>query len=41
MTLERSFFHLLHELERIQSRRQGQDVLPPAVVDVNLNLNQN
>jgi len=39
MTLERSFFRLLHELERIQSRRQGQDVLPPAVVDVNLNLN--
>jgi hypothetical protein len=40
MTLERSFFHLLHELERIQSRRQGQNVLPPAVVDVNLDLNQ-
>ena len=40
MTLERSFFHLLHELERIQSRRQGQNVLPPAVLDVNLNLNQ-
>lgn len=40
MTLERSFFHLLHELERIQSRRQGQDVLPPAVVDVNLNLSR-
>ena len=40
MTLERSFFHLIHELERIQSRRQGQDVLPPAGVDVNLNLSQ-
>jgi Tfp pilus assembly protein PilN len=40
MTLERSFFRLLHELERIQARRQGQDVLPPAVVDVNVNLTE-
>ena len=37
MTLERSFFRLLHELERLQARRQGQAVLPPVAVDVNLN----
>jgi hypothetical protein len=36
MTLERSFFRLLHELERIQARRQGQDVPPPAVLEMNL-----
>ena len=35
--LERSFFRLLHELERIQARRKGQAVMPPTVVDVNLN----
>jgi hypothetical protein len=36
LTLERSFLRLLHELERIQARRQGQAVLPPVAVDVNL-----
>ncbi len=36
MTLERSFFRLLHELERIQARRQGQAVPPPAVLEMNL-----
>ena len=35
--LERSFFRLLHELERIQARRKGDAVLPPVVMDVNLN----
>jgi hypothetical protein len=34
--LERSFFRLLHELERIQARRQGQTVTLPQVADVNL-----
>lgn len=36
LTLERSFFRLLHELERLQARRQGQAVLPPVAVDVTL-----
>lgn len=34
--LERSFYRALHELERIQARRQGQSVPPPVAVDVNL-----
>jgi len=34
--LEKSFFRLLHELERLQGRRMGQGVLPPVVVDVNV-----
>jgi hypothetical protein len=34
LTLERSFLRLLHELERIQARRQGQSVPPPVAVDV-------
>ena len=34
--LERSFFRVLHELERLQARRQGQAVIPPVVVDVNI-----
>ncbi len=36
--LERSFFRLLHELERIQARRQGQTVTLPEVAEVNLHL---
>jgi hypothetical protein len=36
MTLERSFFRALHELERIQAQRKGQPVLPPVVLDVTL-----
>jgi hypothetical protein len=36
--LERSFFSLLHELERMQARRQGHTVPLPGVADVNLHL---
>ena len=32
--LERRFFGFLHELERLQERRQGQAVLPPKVVNL-------
>lgn len=39
-TLERSLFKALHELERLQARRAGQAVIPPAVVDVNLDVHQ-
>lgn len=34
--LERSFFRTMHELERLQARRRGDGVLPPAVVDVSV-----
>lgn len=34
--LERGFFRLLHELERVQAHRQGQAVLPPVIVDLNV-----
>jgi len=34
--LERSFFRVLHELERIQARRKGETVIPPAVADVSV-----
>jgi len=37
LTLEKSFFRSLHELERLQARRAGVAVLPPVVLDVNLN----
>jgi len=36
LTLERSFFRLLHELERLQARRAGVAVPPPLTLDVNL-----
>ncbi len=39
-TLERSLFKALHELERLQARRAGQPVPPPAVIDVNVDLRQ-
>jgi hypothetical protein len=35
-TIERSIFRALHELERIQAKRNGKDTPIPAVVDVNL-----
>ena len=38
VTLERSLHRNLHELERVQARRQGQSVNPPMVVDVNLSM---
>jgi len=34
--LERSFFRVLHELERIQARRKGETVIPPVVAEVNV-----
>lgn len=34
--LERSFFRVLHELERVQARRRGQVMAPPVALDVNL-----
>ncbi|MBP1772656.1 MAG: hypothetical protein H6P99_1819 [Holophagaceae bacterium] len=37
MTLERAFFRILHELERLQARRHGQLGPPPVTVDLNLN----
>jgi hypothetical protein len=36
--LEKGFFRLLHELERLQARRQGQGVTPPMVMDVNVSI---
>ena len=36
LTLERSFFRTLHELERIQARRDGLAVPPPLTLDVNI-----
>lgn len=39
--LERSFFRLLHELERLQARRHGQAVPPPVAVEVNLSRDEN
>ena len=38
ITLERSLYKALHELQRLQAARQGQDVPAPAAVDVNLNV---
>ena len=34
--LERSFFRVLHELERIQARRKGETVILPMVAEVNV-----
>jgi hypothetical protein len=36
MTLERAFFRTLHELERLQARRQGFIVPPVPSVDLNV-----
>lgn len=36
-TIERGIYRALHELERLQARRNGKDVPIPAVLDVNLN----
>jgi hypothetical protein len=35
-TLERSVFKSLHELERLQAKRNGKDIPVPAVVDVSV-----
>jgi hypothetical protein len=34
--LEKSLYKALHELERVQAKRNGKDVPLPAVVDINL-----
>ena len=34
LTLERSLFRALHELQRLQAERQGQPVPPPVAVDL-------
>jgi hypothetical protein len=34
--LERSLYKALHELERIQSKRNGEKVPPPLALDVNI-----
>ncbi len=39
-TIERSIFRALHELERLQAKRSGEDVSLPAVVDVNVETGQ-
>lgn len=36
MTLERAFFKTLHELERVQAKRQGTPVAPVATLDLNI-----
>jgi hypothetical protein len=36
--LEKSFFRILHELERLQARRQGLKVAVPLIVDVNVSM---
>jgi hypothetical protein len=35
-TIERSIFRALHELERLQAKRNGKDIPVPSMVDVNL-----
>ena len=35
-TLERSLFRTIHELRRLQAAREGEPLLPPAAVDVDL-----
>lgn len=35
-TIERSIFRAIHELERLQAKRNGKDIPLPAVVDVNV-----
>jgi hypothetical protein len=35
-TIERSLFRALHELERLQAKRNGKDIPIPAVLDVNM-----
>ena len=34
--LEKSLYKALHELERVQAKRNGKDVPLPSVVDINL-----
>ena len=36
VTFERSFYRALHELERVQARRNGRQVPPPAVVHIDV-----
>jgi len=34
--LERGIYKALHELERIQARRNGEKVLPPIALDIDI-----
>jgi len=36
-TLERRYYHLLHELGRAQRARRGETVAPPVAIDVTMN----
>ena len=38
LTLERSLFRALHELQRLQAERQGQPVPPPVAVDLTVDV---
>ena len=38
--IERSIFRALHELERLQAKRQGYRVLPPSIVDLSIDKNE-
>jgi hypothetical protein len=38
--LSRSWFRTFHELQRLQAIRAGEQVAPPAVVDIDLHINQ-
>ena len=38
-SLERGVYRALHELQRLQAARQGEHVLPPAVLDVEVSSN--
>lgn len=35
-TIERGFYRALHELQRLQAQRRGQDVPLPVIIDVNI-----
>jgi len=32
--IERSLFRFLHEFQRLRAKRQGQDLAPPAAIDI-------
>ena len=39
--LERGIYKALHELERIQAKRNGENVPPPMALDVDVSMNKN
>lgn len=36
-SIERGIYRTIHELQRLQAMRNGQQVIPPAVIDVDIN----